>query len=259
MTHVNSGRLAWQAGWRVIWFLLGSLNLVTMPVLAMGPEQLATLPGSMLLDMRVDAVFRKCGLPATIDDSADPMTKRQALRWETTPMQLSSQAWTLRYSRAPVAKASEAWRHPQSGSVDCLTGLSELVVKSKGEAGFLTVKKRPDSNGYITTYTVPDDLFIAHQVVSITGNWRQGKTAAGIRASYGEPDEVLDTAVGSRYRYWIVKRENKMPMSALAVDFEITGPAHSCRTFSVHTNGVEFVQEKLDDLIRQWERVYVID
>lgn len=259
MTHVNSGRLARQVGWRVIWFWFGLLNLITTSVYAMGPEQVAALPGAVLLDMRVDALFKKCGLPATINDSADPKTKRQTLRWGATPMQLSAQAWTLHYSRAPIAKAAESWRHPQSGSVDCLTGLAELVLRTKGEAGFLTVKKRPDNNGYITSYTVPDDLFIAHQVVSISGNWQQGKTADAIRATYGKPDEILDTADGNRYRYWIVKRDNKMPLSALAVDFDITGPAHSCRTFAVHTTGVEFVQEKLDALIRQWERVYVID
>ncbi len=259
ITHAGSGCLARQAGWRVIWFWLGALNLLSMPVLAIGPEQVAALPGATLLDMRVDAVFQTCGLPATIEDSADSKTKRQELRWGTTPMQLSAQAWTLRYSRVPVTKASAAWRHSQSGSVDCLAGLSALVVTTKGEAGFLTVKKRPDNNGYITTYTVPEDLFNAHQVVGMTGHWQQARTATEIRASYGEPDEVLETADGSRYRYWSVKRENKMPLSALAVDFDITGPAHACRTFAVHTTGVEFVQKKLDALIQQWERVYVLD
>jgi len=259
MTHVDSFRPARLAGWGVLGFWLGSLGLVAVPVHAMGPEQVATLPNSSLLDMRVDAVFRKCGLPAAIDDSADSMTKRQALRWGATPMYLSPQAWTLRYSRKPVTKASEAWRHPQAGSLDCLTGLSELVIRTKGEAGFLVVKKRPDHNGYTTTYTVPDNLFSAHQVVAITGSWQEERTAATILKTFGKPDEILEASNGVRYRYWIVKRENKMPLSAQAVDFEVTHPENSCRTFTVQNNGVEFVQEKLDTLIRQWERVYVLD
>lgn len=259
MPHGDPGGRARQVRWCVLCCWFGLLNLVSLPVLAMGPEQVATLPGATLLEMRVDAVFKKCGLPATINDHADPGTKRQALRWGVTPMQLSAQAWTLRYSRALVTRAAEAWRHPQSGSVDCLAGLSELIVRTKGEAGFLTVKKRPDNNGYITTYSVPDDLFIAHQVVGIAGHWQQARTAADIQASYGKPHEILDTAEGRRHRYWVVKREGKMPLSAMAIDFDISGSIPACRTFAVHTTGVDFVQAKLDALIDQWQRVYVLD
>lgn len=243
----------------VLWSGFALSGLVAMPAFAMQPGQLQTLPAAPLLDKRVDAVFKQCGLPAAIDDSAAPDTKRQALHWEATPMQLSAQPWTLHYSRVPVANAAAAWRHPQSGSADCLAGLAQLVITTKGEAGFLTVKKRPDNNGYITTYTVPDDLFNAHQVIGIHGHWLQDKTAAEIRASFGEPDEILDITEGSRYRYWIVQRDNTMPMSAQAVEFDISGPGKTCRTFAVYTSGTGFVQEKLDALIEQWQRVFVLD
>jgi len=32
-----------------------------------------------------------------------------------------------------------------------------------------------------------------------------------------------------------------------------------CTQYAVHTNGFEFVQEKLDELQRQWERDFVLD
>jgi hypothetical protein len=235
------------------------MSLVVTPVFAMKEGQVQTLPGSALLDLRVDAVLQQCGLPALIEDSAAPTTPRQQLQWGAIPMKLSTQAWSLYYSRDHVANTAAAWRNTQAGSVDCLTGLSQLVVTTQGEAGFLTVKKRPDNNGYITTYTVPDDLFNAHKVVGILGHWAQGKTAADIRATYGKPDEILQMAEGNRYRYWIVKRDNKMPLSVLAVDFDISGPAHSCKKFAVYTTGTEFVQQKFDALTDEWQRVYVLD
>jgi len=106
------------------------INLVSLPVLALGPDQVATLPGTQLLEQRVDAVLTACGLPGAIEDHADTKTKRQALRWGDTPMQLSAQAWTLRYARAPIAKGSEAWRHAKVGSAQCLAG------KPRARSGF---------------------------------------------------------------------------------------------------------------------------
>lgn len=239
--------------------LICLVSLNATPLFAMQAVQLDTLAASALLDLRVDAVFQKCGLPAMIDDSATPQVPRQQLHWGDTAMQLSTQAWTLHYSRAPVASTSAAWRNTRSASVDCLTGLTQLVVMTKGEAGFLTVKKRPDNNGYITTYSVPEDLFTAHQVVGIRANWAQTRTAADIRASYGKPDEIQQTAEGSRYRYWIVKYDNKLPLSVIAVDFDISGPKHACQGFAVYTTGTDFVQEKFDELTDEWQRVYVLD
>jgi hypothetical protein len=32
-----------------------------------------------------------------------------------------------------------------------------------------------------------------------------------------------------------------------------------CTRYTVHTRGVEFVQDKLDALLRQWEKDYVLD
>jgi len=150
--------------------LVSSMSLVVTPVFAMKAGQLETLPGTALLDLRVDGVFQQCGLPALINDNAAPKIPRQQLHWGETPMQLSKQAWTLHYSRAPIASTPVAWRNTQPASVDCLAGLKQLVVSTNGEAGFLNVKKRPDNKGYITSYTVPDDLFNAHKVVGINGH-----------------------------------------------------------------------------------------
>ena len=65
MMHIICRRL-------VKWLLLGSMSLVVTPVFAMKAGQVETLHGSALLDLRVDAVFQQCGLPATIDDNAEP-------------------------------------------------------------------------------------------------------------------------------------------------------------------------------------------
>jgi len=133
--------------------------------------------------------------------------------------------------------------------------------ETQGEVGFRALTKRPDNQGYLTTYTVPADLFRAHQVISITGHWQQARTSAELQETWGKPHEVLERPEGQRYRYWVIQYEGKMPLAALAVDFDMTGSAKAptCHTFAVHTTGVDFVQQRLDALVEQWQRVYVID
>jgi hypothetical protein len=242
---------------------LFGICLMPHPAQAMGFGQMETLAGTALLDARADAVLNDCGLPAAIADTADRKAPRQTIRWADTDMKLSSMNWDLLYTRQQKASNhGNGWINPGSGSVKCLpSDLSGLVLHAKGDAGILTVRKRADNNGYITTYHVPDDRFAAHQVVGLTGNWKQGMAASKIVERYGEPDEIQKRTNGtSRYLYWVVARNNKaMPVSVHAVEFEVKGAEKSCTRYTVHTVGVEFVQEKFDELQRQWEKDYVLD
>jgi hypothetical protein len=240
--------------------LLG-LFLNSGAVHAMSLDQMKTLAGTSLLDLRVDAVFQRCGLPSAIADTANIPQRGQAIHWKDVQMKLSSKKWEVIYSRqSDVAIHNNGWINPGSVDVTCLPDLSELLLNARGDAGILAVSKRTDNKGYLTTYHVPDNLYAAHQVIELTGSWSAGIPISRIQQRYGKPDEVLASAGGIKhYRYWVVARQNVMPISVHAVDFEVMDAEKVCTKYIVRTSGVEFVQEKFDELLRQWERDYVLD
>ena len=240
---------------------LWGIFLISHDAHAMSYDQMKMLAGAALLDLRVDAVLRDCGLPSAIaDTTTDVSPPRQTIRWADIEMKLSPMKWEITYSRQRDAVPhGKGWINPDSGSVTCVSGLSELVLHAEGNAGFLSVKKREDNTGYLTSYHVPDNLFTAHQVIGLTGSWKQGMPVSTILEQYGKPDEILEREGGRRYRYWVVAKQKQMPISVHAVDFEVKGVEKICTKYTVHTSGCEFVQEKFDALQRQWERDYVLD
>ena len=228
---------------------------------AMSFEQMKMLPGTALLELRIDAVLTDCGLPSLIADTADASPHRQAIRWGTIEMNLSAGKWEIVYSRQnEAADRGTGWINPDDGSNTCLSGLTGLVLQARGDAGILSTEKRADNKGYLTSYLVPDNLFTAHQVIGLTGGWKQGMPVSKIQERYGNPDEILEGEGGLRhYRYWVVVKQNEMPVSLHAVDFEVKATEKACSRYTVLTTGSEFVQEKFDALERQWLRDYVLD
>lgn len=228
---------------------------------AMSIERMMALDGASLLELRVDAVFHKCGLPSEILDPAGMRRAKQKVRWGAVEMTLSPLEWDLIYTRQRDITARESgWINPRPAGRACLANLSQLIVHAKGNVGFLSVKKRADNKGYLTTYLVPNSLYAAHRIMGITGSWKRGLPVAKIRERYGNPDEVLDRGGGIKlYRYWVVVKRKSMPVSLHAVDFGVKDTENMCAQYSVQTSGFEFVQEKLDAMLREWERDYVLD
>ena len=246
----------------IVVIALGGAFLHSRAVEAMSLAQMQTLAGTRLLGLRVDALLRRCGLPATIVLAANAPHARRALHWAGATMRLSSADWDLAYGdRSRAAPHEPAWTNPARGRGACLSPLSKLVLHAKGHSGILSVRKRADDRGYVTTYRVPADLYAAHQVVSLSGRWKTGMLVSGLRTRYGEPDEIVKDGSGAQWhRYWVVEKNNKqMPVSLHAVDFEIGDGGKTCARYVVRTSGVEFVQQRLDALLRQWETAYVLD
>jgi len=228
---------------------------------AMSIAQMRTLTGAGLLDLRVDKVFRHCGLPASIAD-ADASREKRAVRWGKAPMHLSAGDWDLAYvPRRHATPGKEGWINPHPGHSSCLAGLAALVLHANGASGILSVRKRADNHGYVTTYRVPDDPYDAHQVSAVTGRWKTGVPVSRLLKRYGKPDEILKDSAGvALHRYWIVEKNNRqMPISLHAVDFEIGHGGLTCSRYIVRTRGVGIVQQKMDALMRQWEKGYVLD
>lgn len=228
---------------------------------AMSMEQMTALAGNSLLELRVDAVFRKCGLPSEILDPAGMPRAKQKVRWGTVEMTLSPLEWDLIYSRQrTIAVRNSGWINPHPAGRACLADLSQLILHTKGDVGFLSVKKRTDNKGYLTSYLVPNSLYAAHQVIGLIGSWKQGMPISRIQERYGNPDELLDREDGIQlYRYWVVAKQKEMPVSVHAVDFEVKDAEKICIKYTVQTSGFDFVREKFEALLRQWERDYVLD
>jgi len=227
----------------------------------MSLEQFRTLTGARLLDARIDTVFRQCGLPARIVDTGDVTQQGRMVHWGKTRMRLTPMKWEIRYARQPEpGKAENGWINPDTTNHACLPGLSHLILHAKGGVGDLSVKKRPDNKGYITSYRVPENLFRAHQVAGFTARWTQGMPITRIQDQFGMPDEILKGEGGiTTSRYWVVVREKQMPVAVYAIDFEMKDADKICTRYTVYTSDTEFVQVKFDAVAREWERVYVLD
>jgi len=169
--------------------------------------------------------------------------------------------WEIACSpRREAAGRGNGWINPGNGSLACLPELSGFILQARGDAGILSVRKRAYNKGYLTSCLVPGDLFVAHQVMGLSGIRKQGIPLSGLQDRYGKPDGIPEGEGGVRhYRYRVVAKQNAIPVSAHAVGFEVKGAKRFAAKYTVHTNGFESVQEKLDALQRQRERDYVAD
>ena len=133
-----------------------------------------------------------------------------------------------------------------------------MLFHAKGHVGGLTVTKKTQGFGYITTYQVPKDLFKAHKVVGTEVTLKRRIPVSRLVGNYGQPDEILKKPGGKdNFRYWVVTLRGRMPESLYAVDFEIDNS--TCKTYVIRTSDVDFVQQHLESLVRQWEKDYVLD
>lgn len=226
---------------------------------AMTLPQMKSLMGAAQLDLTLDKLFLNCGLPAAIADNAPPNVAKQPVRWNRTTMHLSAMDWDVSYGmpRRDLEK-SAGWRHPGKSTSQCTQGLSQLQLHAKGHVGVLTVTKKPQGFGYTTTYREPKSLLKAHKVVIAAASLAKRLPVAEIIGRYGQADEILRQAgTRDRLRYWVLTRRDDRPELLYAVDFEIDGGGSGSYTLS--TSAVDFVQQRLEALLKQWERDYVLD
>jgi len=226
---------------------------------AMRLDQMKLLKGSAQLELTIDSLLSSCGLPAAIVDQGPPSGPRQSIKWRNVGMRLSALDWTVLYGESTrTSRASAGWTNDAESSYRCAGGLSRLSFASKGHVGILSVTKKPHDFGYITTYTVPKSLFKAHKVVGVEATLVKSFPVSTLRDRYGLPDEVFKQPGGrEKYRYWVHTLRDHRPELLYAVDFEIDGAG--VKTYAISTSGMDFVQQRLDSMLKQWERDYVLD
>jgi len=222
-------------------------------------QQMKLLGGAAKLELTVDKLFRECGLPAEIVDLGREGSAKRDIRWNGTAMRLSATSWDVAYGATRSGPGNSAgWVNLGKFDNRCLSGLSQLRLTAKGNVGTLTVTKNAQGFGYKTAYHVPSDLYRAHQIIGVTATTAQRISVSTLVGRYGQPDEVLRHP-GSRdmFRYWVLTLRDQRPELLYAVDFEIDG-ARS-RSYVISSSKVGFVEQRLDTLLKQWERDYVLD
>jgi len=226
---------------------------------AMTLDQMKRLEGAAQLEFTVDKLFRSCGLPAAISDHGPASGEKQDIHWNGVAMRLSSLDWDAAYGmKQPTLGNSADWINPGKPDVRCMKELSRLLFNAKGHVGVLTVTKKTQGFGYVTSYRESKSLFKAHKVVGVTATLAQDLTVPTLVSRYGQPDEVLkQPAARDKYRYWVLTRRDHRPELLYAVDFEID--SGRCRTYAISSSSVDFVAQRLDVLLKQWERDYVLD
>ena len=179
----------------------------------------------------------------------------------TVTMRLSDMDWEIVYGAAPRNTGGSAgWSNPHPPGANCLSDVAWLVFRAKGGVGVLTARKNPEGFGYVTTYRVPDNLFEAHRVVGVRVGVSKRIPIAILVSRYGPADEVLGMPGGKeRHRYWVLTRNEHRPESLHAVDFEIDNGDRSCGAYDISTAGTDFVAERLETLLREWEKDSLLD
>ena len=226
---------------------------------AMTLSHMKALKGTAQLEITVDKLFGRCGLPAAVVDHGRVTGEKQSVDWHGTAMHLSAMDWDAVYGmRQPKVGKPEAWINVGKLDSRCINGLSQLVLKAKGNVGVLRVTKKAQGFGYDTSYWVPKNLYKAHKVLGIRATLTQSLAVATLVGRYGQPDEILkQSAPGEKFRYWVLTRRDHRPELLYAVDFEID--SGGSRTYAISSSGVDFVQQRLEKLLQQWERDYVLD
>jgi hypothetical protein len=226
---------------------------------AMTIEQMKALPGARLLELPLDQVFKTCGLPTAIADLGAAHDAKAKLRWRTAEMSLSRGEWDVLYTRQREDRVQDGWLNAGNTGAECLADVSRLALRSR-EIGTVRVTKKAHDFGYVTQYQVPSDALRAHRVVGIDAGFANPVLASVLVGKHGKPDEVIGIQPGEKlFRYWVVEHHKQMPVSAFAVDFRFDKAEKFVVTFAVSTDNVGFVRERLDQLLTEWEKMYVLD
>jgi len=240
--------------------LLVCLIAVTCAIQAMTFEQMRALPAARLLNLRMDEVFARCGLPTAIADLAGASEKQPDLHWKNTTLGLSTGEWDVFYSLQPEPAPRNGWRNPNEAGRACLIDAARLVLRGR-EVGTIVKTRKTHGYGYITRYQMSPDTLRAHRALATETTWNAPVSETTLVQKYGQPDEIVAGQAGEELlRYWVVTfNKQAMPEYLYAVDFRISTEQRVSPGYAIRTDRIDFVRAHLDKLLRDWERTFVLD
>jgi len=206
---------------------------------AMDLEQMRAIPGVQMLESRANEVIQAYGQATKI------LPVKGETRKEKT--KLPSGDWSLVYTPKP----GKPYSKKQAGNFFKIEDFSSLVLHAKGGVGLVVVRRKPQK----TTYSVPEDPYQAHQIISVTAELRQPMAMNELVEHFGEEFEEIQAADNKRWiRYWVMHREGIMPLRLYAVDFGIDASTKKVTSMVANGPQVEFVSEALVSSYKIWER-----
>lgn len=225
---------------------------------AMTIEQMKKLRGADLLELRVDEMFTKCGLPDVVVDNSDNPVVKNNIEWNNTQMNLSEGDWDLLYRNSHDTGTKSqvtGWINPGPVKSRCFSGVSLVTLFAQGGAGILRI----DKEHHKTTYEIPEDLFKTHKVIGYKVSLIMPLSLAEIIGKYGRFDETVEKDKNTRtIRYWVLVESSQMPVSLYAVDFEINNIDNTCVAYRVANSEYDYVRRKFEEFTKLWEK-YGID
>jgi len=238
--------------------LVASLAVPPVAGYAMTIEQMKQLRGADLLELRVDEIFTKCGLPDVVVDHSMSSSIKKNMQWDNIKMNLSDGDWDLHYqtshdtgTKSPVT----GWMNPGPVKSRCFPDHSLMILFTQGGAGILKIDKKLHK----TTYTIPEDLYKTHKVIGYMVSLITPLPFVEITKTYGNNHEIVVEDKNSRIiRYWVLVESSQMPVSLYAVDFEINNIDNTCVAYRVATSEYDFVRTKFGEFTQVWEK-YGID
>jgi len=157
--------------------------------------------------------------------------------------------WAVVYT--PRKPPSDPGRQQQAGQWLQLQDLSRLVLYAKGGVGQVIVRRKPQK----TTYEMPDDPYLAHQVISLRAELRQPIPVASLIDQFGAKYEEIETAGKERWlRYWVMQRQGEMPHKLYAVDFGLNSRGDKATVLVANGPQVDFVAQVLVSQYKLWEK-----
>ncbi len=210
--------------------------------------EMKSLPGGAMIGMRVDAVLKTYGLPAAILASGDQRNRAVPAVWQGTEMRLSRGGWDLIYraSAMTLARPKQGWLNPRPAMPETLSGISGLTVVANGGVGFVRI----DRAMHKTTYTVPNDQFLAHKVISAQGRFN---VPVPIRNIVNQTENKCVAIAGvNKIRCWVLVEENEMPLAVYAVDLGLSKTGSEATGYTISGDEVDFVHHKYAEHYQHW-------
>jgi len=216
------------------------------------------LPGATLLELRVAEIFTECGFPHVVIDHSEASSSDINTRWNGIKMNLSDGDWELIYrnnQNTETKKPVNGWINPGPAQSRCFPDFSLMTLLAQGGAGILKIDKKQHK----TTYTIPEDSYMAHKVTGYEVSLITPLSFEEITRAYGRNHERVkaEKDIGV-FRYWVLVESGQMPVALYAVDFEINNIDNTCTAYRVATIEYDFVSRKFEALTEAWEK-YGID
>ncbi len=214
-------------------------------------QQLRTLAGGAVIDLRVADMPKALSMPAMILTHATSAADKVLVRWHDIDMPLTRTTWDIVYQQlnSPAKKSITGWRNPNPAMPPILAGLSSIRLLAKGGSGIVTINK----TAHKTRYAIPENQLLAHKIIRAQALFSVPVPVNNLVSQYGNHYETVTEKAGGRMlRFWVLEEKDELPLSLHAVDFPLTNDGKEVSGYIVSGTDIDYVQRKFSVYYQQW-------